>query len=145
MTKKTLKILIDWLAFPTILILSYFLIIEPYFDKKDKEIIDNREYSIAHILKRYDYAEKAKGGQYGNGTSLASVDFSYSHKGQDYEASCPINNENGYDKSIRDFLLLVDKDNPDKFILLFDYPINDKDDFQRVIKKYEKENFKNTP
>lgn len=55
MTKRTLRILRDWLAFPTILILSYFFIVEPYFDKKDREIIANREYSIAHIIKRYGY------------------------------------------------------------------------------------------
>jgi len=145
MTKKTLIILRDWLAFPAILILSYFLIIEPYFDKKDKEIIDNREYSIAYVIKRYAYGEKSKGGQYGGGTSLESVDFSYTFKGQTFNANCPIDSENGFDKTSNVFLLLVHKDDPNRFKVLFDYPIKDKNDLGRIITKYEKENIKNAP
>ena len=109
MTKKTLLILRDWLAFPTILILSYLFVVKPYFDKKDKEIVANREYSIAHISKRYGYGEKAKGGQYGVGTSLESVDFSYTHKGQTFNANCYIDSKNGFDTTVNDYLLLVDK------------------------------------
>ena len=145
MTKKILKILRDWLAFPSILILCYFFIVKPHFDKKDREIIANREYSIAHVIKRYAYGEKAKGGNYGGGTSLESVDFSYKFKGQTLYANCPIDSENGFDKTLTDFLILIHKDDPGRFILLFDYPIKNKSDFERIISKYEKENIKNAP
>jgi len=145
MTKKTLRILRDWLAFPTILIISYFFIVEPYFEKKDREIIANREYSIAHIIKRYGYGEKAKGGKYGGGNSLESVDFSYTFKGQVFKANCNIDSENGFDKTVNDYLLIVDKENPNRFILLFDYPIEDKNDFRDIITKYEEENIKSAP
>lgn len=145
MTKKILLILRDWLTFPAILILCYLFIVKPHFDKKYREIIANREYSIAHVIKRYAYGEKAKGGQYGGGTSLESVDFSYTFKGQTFNANCHIDSENGFDKSVNDYLLLVDKDNPDKFILLFDYPVKNRDAFQEVITKYERDNIKNAP
>ena len=145
MTRKILIILKDWLGFPLILFLCYFLIVKPYFEKKDREIIANREYSIAHVLKSYAYGEKSMGGQYGNGTSLASVDFSYTFKGRMYKASCPLGRNSEFDKAVYDYLLIVDKDNPERFILKFDYPIINRNDFQEVIKKYERENTKNAP
>ncbi|WP_163323865.1 hypothetical protein [Draconibacterium mangrovi] len=121
------------------------LLVDFFFDKKDKEIVANGEYAIAHIIKRYEYGEKAIGGKYGAGASLESVDFSYKFKGQIFKANCTIDNENGFDKTVNDYLLIVDKDNPNRFILLFDYPIKDEKDFREVITKHENENIKNVP
>ena len=145
MTKKTILILRDWLAFPTILILCYFLLIKPYFDKKDKEIIANREYAIAHVTEFYKYGELGKGGQYGNGTSLPTVDFYYFINGRKFSTRRSFKGDSEIISKYNDYLLVVHKNDPEKLILLIDYPIEDKENFQEVITRYEKENIKNAP
>lgn len=113
------------------------LIVNYFFDKKDRDIIDNRVYSIAKIEKRYEYGEKAKGGKYGHGTSLESVDFQYTFNNKTYFENCPISDKNGFNTNYNDFLLIVHKNDPNKYLFLFDFPITDSCTFEESILKFE--------
>ena len=91
--KETVLVLI-------ICVLLYF-VVNFAFDKKDKEIMKNCFYSCAYVTKKNEYGELAKGGRYGAGASVESVDFFYEIDGQKYYDRCAIPKKSGVVKKDR--------------------------------------------
>jgi hypothetical protein len=127
--KETVLVLI-------ICVLLYF-VVNFAFDKKDKEIMKNCFYSCAYVTKKNEYGELAKGGRYGAGASVESVDFFYEIDGQKYYDRCAIPKKSGVVKNGDKYLMLISKEDRAKYIVMFKYPIKDSTDFKRYVKEFE--------
>ena len=108
-------------------------------NNRDKEVLQNCDYSYAYVTNKYEYGELAKGGKYGTGASLESIDFYYEINGQKYYDRCTIPRKTGIVKKGDKYLIVISKDDNEKFIVMFKYPIKDSADFKRYVKKFEQD------
>lgn len=125
----------------TIIVLSVciflYFVVKIAFNKKDKEILKNCDYSCAYVTKKNEYGELAKGGKYGSGASVESIDFFYEIDGQKHYDRCAIPKKTGIVKEGDKYLILISKDDNKKHIVMFKYPINDSNDFKHYVKEFE--------
>lgn len=126
-----------------IMSMCIFLLIGYYFtSKKKKSILENFEYSTAVVIKKYEYGyfDSVKG-------SLPSVNVFYGFEDQYFESdivAIGMKLETIFDKSkiepveVGDrFLMIVSKNDPNKFIILWDFKLIQQGDFEKYVKKFE--------
>jgi hypothetical protein len=106
-------------------------------NNRDKNTMQNCNYSYAQITKKYKYGELAKGERYGAGSSLASVDFIYNIDGRKYHGRTSIPKKAGVINTGDKYMIALNKNDNEKFIVMFNYPIKDSTDFKRYVKEFE--------
>jgi len=117
-------------------VLLYF-VVSIAFDRKEKEIMKNCFYSYAYVTKKNEYGELAKGGRYGAGASVESIDFFYEIDGHKHYDRYAIPKKAGVVKKGDKYLMLISKDNSKRYVVMFKYPIKDSADFKRYVKEFE--------
>lgn len=126
----------ETVIFFSVLVVLYF--IGKYaINNRDKNTMQNCNYSYAQITKKYKYGELAKGDRYGIGGSLESVDFVYNIDGKKYYGRTSIPKEAGIIKIGDKYLIITNRDDNEKFIVMFKHPIKDSADFKRYVMELE--------
>lgn len=106
-------------------------------ENRDKNTMQNCNYSTAEITKKYEYGELSTGDRYGVGGSLESVDFLYNVNGEEYYGRTSIPKDAGFIKTGDKYLIITSKNDDEKYIVMFKYPIQDSVDFKRYVKEFE--------